>query len=154
MISTTDPEGLAALVKERRIDGVFCFPSEFIIRNLIRLCEMTGLPCYTTMELWDHCANKDEFKQYCIDHGVDCPRKYDVDENSTDEELAAVDFPVIVKPVDGSSSNGISVCEDASSLREACRFAMSYSKCKRIVVENTLKTAANCLALAISFKTA
>lgn len=139
MVSTTDLEGLAALIKENHIDGVFCGPSEFNIRNLIRLCEATGLPCYTTMELWDRCANKDEFKQYCIDYGVDCPRKYDVDENSTDEEIAAVDFPVIVKPVDGSSSNGISVCEDAASLREACRFAMSCSKCKRIVVEKYIE---------------
>ncbi len=139
MVSTTDFDGLKALIAERGVDGVFCGPSEFNIRNLIRLCEETGLPCYTTMELWDRCANKDEFKQYCIDHGVDCPRKYDVDENSTDEELDAVDFPVIVKPVDGSSSNGISVCLDKSSLREACRFAMSYSKCKRIVVEKYIE---------------
>ncbi len=139
MVSTTDFEGLEALIKERGIDGVFCGPSEFNIRNLIRLCEKTGLPCYTTMELWDRCANKDEFKQYCIDHGVDCPRKYEVDEHSTDEELAALDYPVIVKPVDGSSSNGISVCLDASAVREACRFAMEHSKCKRIVVEKYIE---------------
>ena len=139
MVSTTDLDALTVLIKERQIDGVFCGPSEFNLRNLIRLCEHTGLPCYTTMELWDRCANKDEFKQYCIDHDVDCPRKFDVDENSADEELEAVDFPVIVKPVDSSSSNGISVATDASSLREACRFAMSYSTCKRIVVEKYIE---------------
>ncbi len=139
MVSTTDLEGLAALIKEREIDGVFCGPSEFNIRNMITLCEMTDLPCYTTMELWDRCANKDEFKQYCINNGVDCPRKFEVDENSTDEEIEAVDYPVIVKPVDGSSSNGISVCMDSSTLREACRYAMSYSKCKRIVVEKYIE---------------
>ncbi len=138
-VSTTDIEGLEQLIKDRSIDGVFCGPSEFNIRNLIRLCERTGLPCYTTMELWDHCANKDEFKQFCIDYGVDCPRKYNVDENSSDEELDKVDYPVIVKPVDGSSSNGISVCMDKSTLRDACRFAMKYSKCKRIVVEKYIE---------------
>ncbi len=134
-ISTTDLDGLAELIKERNIDGVFCGPSEFNVRNLIRLCEKTGLPCYTNMEVWDRCANKDEFKQYCVDNGVDCPKRFYVDENSTDEELAEVDFPVIVKPVDGHSSNGISVATDVASLREACRYAMEYSTCKRIVVE-------------------
>ncbi len=138
-VSTTDLDGLAELIKERNIDGVFCGPSEFNIRNLIQLCEMTGLPCYTNMEVWDRCANKDEFKQYCIDNGVDCPRRFYVDENSTEEELAAVDFPVIVKPVDGHSSNGISVATDADSLRKACRYAMEYSTCKRIVVEKYIE---------------
>ncbi len=138
-VSTTDIEALAALIKEKQIDGAFCGPSEFNIRNLIRLCEKTGLPCYTDMQGWDRCANKDEFKQFCIDNGVDCPKKFEVDENSTEEELDAVDYPVIVKPVDGSSSNGISVSFDKSTIREACRFAMSYSKCGRIVVEKYIE---------------
>ncbi len=134
-VSTTDIDGLVELVKERNIDGAFCGPSEFNIRNLIRLCEKAGLPCYTNMETWDNCANKDEFKQFCIDSGVDCPQRYYVDENSTDEELDKVDYPVIVKPVDGSSSAGITTCMDKSTIREACRYAMEKSTCKRIVVE-------------------
>lgn len=134
-VSTTDIEGLKKLITERNIDGVFCGPSEFNIRNLIRLCEETGLHCYTDMALWDKCANKDEFKQFCIDYGVDCPKKFDVDENSSDEEIENLDYPVIVKPVDGNSSHGITVCKDKSTLREACRFAMENSTCKRIVVE-------------------
>ena len=135
MVSTTDVDGLAELVARTKADGVFCGPSEFNIRNLIRLCEKTGLPCYTNMEVWDRCANKDEFKHFCIANGVDCPQEFFVDENSTEEELDQVDYPVIVKPVDSSSSNGISVCMDKSTLREACRYAMKYSTCKRIVVE-------------------
>ena len=134
-VSTTDLEGLEELAIQKKVDGVFCGPSEFNIRNLICFCERTGLPCYTNMEVWNRCANKDEFKQYCIDNGVDCPQRFDVDENSTDEELDAVDYPVIVKPVDGHSSNGISVAIDKTALREACRFAMDNSTCKRIVVE-------------------
>jgi len=134
-VSTTDLEGLAALIKERNIDGVFCGPSEFNLRNLIRLCENTGLPCYTTMELWDKCANKDAFKQYCVKYGVECPGEFFVDENSSDAEIEAVDYPVIVKPVDSHSSNGISVCLDSSTLRNACRYARECSKNGRIIVE-------------------
>ncbi len=139
LVSTTDLEGLESLIKERRVDGVFCGPSEFNLRNLIRLCEKTGLPCYTNMEVWDRCANKDEFKQYCMENGVDCPKRFYVDDKSSDEELSAVDFPVIVKPVDGHSSNGISVATDVESLRKSCEMAMEYSTCKRIVVEKYIE---------------
>lgn len=135
MVSTTDIDGLAQLIKERNIDGVFCGPSEFNIRNLILLCEKTGLPCYTSMRLWDQCANKDEFKQFCINYDVDCPRLYDVDENSSDEILSSIDYPIIVKPVDGASSRGITVCTEKSQVHEACRFARQNSKSKRILAE-------------------
>ncbi len=135
MVSTTDIDGLVQLVKEKNIDGAFCGPSEFNIRNLISLCKKAGLPCYTDMPTWDRCANKDEFKQFCIDNGVDCPQRFYIDENSTEEELEKIDYPVIVKPVDGSSSNGISVCEDKSTIRQAYNFALEYSKCKRVIVE-------------------
>lgn len=138
-ITTTDYDGLTDFIRAQGIDGVFCGPSEFNIRNMIRLCEKANLPCYTTMEIWDRCANKDEFKQFCIDYNVDCPRRYPVDLSSSDEELEALDYPVIVKPVDGNSSRGITVCLDKSTIREACRHAMDNSSCKRIIVEKYIE---------------
>ena len=138
-VSTTDMEGLCALVKERKIDGAFCGPSEFNIRNLIRLCEAAGLPCYTTMEIWDRCANKDEFKAYCRKFNVDCTPEYEITEQTTDEELAAIDYPIILKPVDGCSSKGISVCKSADEVREAYKKAMDASTCKRIIAEKFIE---------------
>jgi len=138
-VSTTDIDGLCALVKERKIDGAFCGPSEFNIRNLIRLCEKAELPCYTTMEIWDRCANKDEFKAYCRKFNVDCTPEYEITEASTDEELAAIDYPIILKPVDGCSSKGISVCKSAGEVREAYKKAMDASTCKRIIAEKFIE---------------
>lgn len=139
LVSTTDIDGLNKLIVEKSIDGAFCGPSEFNIRNLIRLCEVSGLPCYTTMEQWDNCANKDVFTHYCMQYNVDCPQEYDINEFSSDEELDALDYPVIVKPVDRCSSIGITVCEDKSTIREACHFAMEASNCKRIIVEKYIE---------------
>ena len=139
MVSTTDYDALAALIEEKQIDGVFCGPSEFNIRNMIALCEKTGLPCYTDMETWDKCANKDVFKEYCRKYGVDCTPEFDISENSTDEELAALDYPIIVKPVDGSSSAGITMCRDASAVRDACVKARAVSKRKKIIVEKFIE---------------
>ena len=103
LISTTDFEGLRNLIREKNVDGVFCGPSEFNIRNLIKLCELEGLPCYATMEQWNKCADKDTFTQFCIMSNVDCPKEYLVDEFSADDVLENVDYPVIVKPVDRCS---------------------------------------------------
>lgn len=138
-VSTTDFNGLAALIKEKHIDGVFCGPSEFNIRNLLILCEREGLPCYTTTAIWNRCANKDEFKDYCRQYGVDTPEQYNVTADSTDAELDALDYPVIVKPVDGCSSKGISVCRNTAEVRRAYQVAMDASTCKRIVCEKFIE---------------
>lgn len=135
LVSTTDMEGLQKLIEEKNIDGVFCGPSEFNIQNLIKLCEKTGLPCYATTAQWQECANKDVFKEYCRKFGVDCTPEYEITESTTDEELEKIDYPIILKPVDGCSSYGITVCQDKSSVREAYKKAMDASKCKRIIAE-------------------
>lgn len=138
-VSTTDFDGLAALIREKRIDGAFCGPSEFNIRNLLILCEREGLPCYTTTDIWNRCANKDEFKDYCREYGVDTPEQYDITVSSTDEELDAIDYPIIIKPVDGCSSKGISVCRHKEEVRKALQVALDASTCKRIVAEKFIE---------------
>ncbi len=138
-VSTTDINGLKKLVSEEHIDGVFCGPSEFNIRNMIRLCEASGLPCYTTMEQWNRCANKDEFTECCRKYGVDVPEEYDIHEGMTDTELDAIEYPIIVKPVDGCSSIGISVCRCKAEVMTAFQKAMDASTCKRIIAEKYIE---------------
>ena len=139
MVSTTDIDGLTRLVREKNIDGAFCGPSEFNIRNLIRLCEAAKLPCYTTMALWNRCANKDEFTAGCRAFGVDVPEEYTIRENMTDRELDEIEYPIIIKPVDGCSSIGISVCREKSEVLPAFRKAMNASTCKRIIAEKYIE---------------
>ena len=138
-VSTADIEGLVNLVREKKVDGVFCGPSEFNLRNVIRLCEIAGLPCYTTMDVWDRCANKDVFKSYCRQYGVDCTPEYEIDLNTPVDELEKINYPIIIKPVDGCSSAGISVCKSASDVHAALEKAYAASKSKKIIAEKYIE---------------
>ena len=139
MVSTTDLEGLIALAKEKGADGVFCGPSEFNLRNVIKMCEMSGLPCYTDMQTWDKCANKDVFKAYCREYGVDCTPEYDINLSTGAEELEKIDYPIIIKPVDGCSSAGITVCASAAEVPAALEKAYAASKSKKIIAEKYIQ---------------
>ena len=75
-VSTADIEGIVALAREKDADGIFCGPSEFNLRNVITAAAAAGLPCYTTQQVWDRCANKDVFKSYCREYGVDCTPRH------------------------------------------------------------------------------
>lgn len=133
-ISTADIESLSVFVRDRYINGIISGPSEFNIRNMIRLAEVTGLPCYTSMEVWNSCANKDEFTSMCREYGVNVPREYDFQLNA--DNNTNINYPVIVKPVDCSSSVGISVCKNEEQLKAGYIRAKEASICKRVIIED------------------
>lgn len=139
LVSTTDMEGLLALIREKKIDGVFTGPGEFNIINAMRLCELAGLPFYATKEQWDICSNKASFKALCREHGVPVVPEYKLDANFSSDDIEKIDVPVIVKPVDGCSSKGITVCNNVAELKEAFDHALSFSESKRVIVEKYIQ---------------
>lgn len=135
MISTDDLEGLANLVESKKIDGVFCGPSEFNLKNVINLCEKVGLPCYATPEQWDICSNKEMFKSFCRKNGVPTAKEYNITQFETEGLDNEIDYPLIVKPVDGCSSKGISICNNRVEVLKAYEYALLASGCKKVIIE-------------------
>lgn len=137
-VSTTDLERLLKLVRARGIDGVFSGPTEFNTVNAMHLCEAAGLPFYCTQQQWDICSDKMKFKEMCRAYGVPCVPEFHLTPALLEEDLAAIRYPVIVKPVDGCSSKGITVCRSREELLAAYPLALSYSASKRVIVEKYL----------------
>lgn len=135
VLSTTDFDGLLKLIKEKEIDGVFCGPSEFNIKNTMKICKMANLPFYISEEQWDMSSDKATFKALCDQHGVPTVPGYDLTEEFLREDLEKIEFPVIVKPVDGSSSVGLTVCWNEEELKRAVPIALENSESKRFIVE-------------------
>ena len=135
MISTDDLDELALFVEEKNVDGVFCGPSEFNLKNVIELCDKVGLPCYATPAQWELCSNKETFKKYCRKNGVPTAQEYDISIFRKSGLDAEVEYPLIVKPVDGCSSKGISICKNREEVEVAYEYAMAESKCKKVIIE-------------------
>ncbi len=132
-ISTTDINALTEFMEKEKIDGFMTGASEFNISNCIRLSEASGKNFYTTKDLWDLCANKKSFKNLCRTNGVPSVKEFD----SEKEEL--FEYPVIVKPVDGCSARGISVCSCKEEFEAARQKALEYSASKKIIVEKFIE---------------
>ena len=135
MVSTDDLEGLSDLVESKHIDGVFCGPSEFNLKNVIELCDKMGLPCYATPEQWDICSNKETFKTFCRKNGVPTAQEYDISQFEEKGQEDGIEYPLIVKPVDGCSSKGISICNSRDEVIRAYEHALLASKCKKAIIE-------------------
>jgi len=135
LISTQDIEKLAEISAEVGIDGVFAGVSEFNLECAMTICRRLGLPFYANEQHWDICKNKDKFKDYCRLNYVPTVREYALGELDKTEFGYDVQYPVVIKPTDGSAADGVCLCVNEKELREAYPKALSFSKAGKVLVE-------------------
>ena len=132
-INSINAEEMKDFIKEKKIDGVYLGGSEVVISNACNYLEELGMPCYTTKKKWEFLANKANLKELYIKFGIPVAKRYEVDENTF--ENAEIDYPVITKPVDGSGSNGFSVCNNLEELKNGYRRAKNASFDGAVLIE-------------------
>lgn len=131
-ISTADIDILVQKVNELSIDGIYSGVHEFNLRMAMELCKRTNHPFYATKEQWDISTDKSLFKATCRKYGLPVAKDYKI------TELENINYPVIVKPVDGSSGKGISICKNEKDLVDAYALAMNCSEKKEVIIEEYL----------------
>lgn len=139
MVDVSDIDTLEKKCIEEEVDGIICGVSEFCIDRALDLCERLNKPFYCTKESMVYSRDKEKFKKAWKALGVPLPEDYYISDKLTDEELANVKFPVVVKPVDCCSNIGISYCYNKEDLREGYKLALSVSKSPKIIVERMLE---------------
>ncbi len=134
-ISTTDYKSLKSFIQEHQISGVFTGASEFNTYNMICLCQMLDLPVYATKEQWNVCSNKDKFKALCKKYNVSVVPAYTVDDKQLEICAEKIKYPVIIKPVDGNSGVGISICHNSTEFAHGYYNGCMHSKSNNVIIE-------------------
>lgn len=137
LVSTTDKEAILKVAKEEMIDGVLAYASDPAAPTAAYVAEKLGLPGnpYESVEIL---CNKDRFRDFLSKNGFCTPKAKgysDIEEAIRDFEKSFFSYPVIIKPVDSSGSKGVSKCDSVIDLSEKLKYAISYSRSKRIIVE-------------------
>ena len=136
-VDSTDAEAMKALIREKQIDGVYLGGSEPVIAAACRYLQELHMPCYTTPLQWDALQNKAHLKELYLQHGLPVVPEYKITEETID--TASVAYPVITKPVDGSGSNGFSVCHDRQELKAGFQTAKAVSASGQVLVEKYVR---------------
>lgn len=138
LMSTADTEGLLGLVEKEQIDGVFAGVSEFNLLQAQLISKISGLRFYCTREQWNAIEDKSQFRKLCRYYGVPHPHTYYM--GCADvfgcQKITPPHWPCVVKPVDGSSSLGVSICTTPENFDPAVRLAIDNSASKQIIVED------------------
>ena len=135
ILNVLDREGLAKLIKEKNIDGVFVGGNENIISSAIDVTEKLGMPFYSSRALWDRLMNKRIFKQACREYGVPTMEDYPIDETDLDASAETLEYPVVIKPVDNCGSTGVMKCEKKEDFKDLYLFAKRNSRTGQVTVE-------------------
>lgn len=139
LISTNDIDRLEKLCVEHSVEAVLFGASDFNVGNARSLCKRLGLPIYCDNDIaWETSRDKSKFKKACLRNGAPVSKDYFLSDEPTDEELDAVEYPVVVKPVDLSGNRGITFCNTKEELLEGFKYARSMSSNSNIVIERKL----------------
>jgi biotin carboxylase len=144
-VSTTDVPNLVKLCRDRRVDGIMNYCLDSSQKPYAEICRSMGYPCYGTTKQFDILTNKDKFKAYCQEHGIDIVESYDVLDYVKNNSLDQLNLPVIVKPADGGGSKGITICHNIDDVKPAIHKALTFSQRKEIICERILRKPEICV---------
>ena len=135
MISTDDLDGLEQRCKEENVNAVFAGISEFNLDRVKELTKRLGLPCYIEEAAWKYARDKSAFKEKCREVGIPIVDEYKLSDPPAAQELIGIEYPVVVKPVDGTGNKGLSICHNSEELIAGCEKARSNSASRNILIE-------------------
>jgi biotin carboxylase len=144
-LSTTDKEGILAFAREAKVDGIVTFTDSGVV-SAAYACHHLSLPMPGSLESIELLQNKDKFRQFLTDNGFNVPRAQgftSLEEvkqcDWVQEALSTPNQPLIVKPTDSAGSKGVTKIEHVNELPKAVEFALQYSLCGRIIIEDFIE---------------
>jgi biotin carboxylase len=138
-ISTTDKNAILNVAMQERVHGVVAYASDPAAPTAAYVAEQMGLPGNPADSVEILC-NKDRFRRFLAENGFNAPRSQGyAQEDDVLGSLEKFRLPVIIKPVDSSGSKGATVLHDWAGVEEALDFAFSFSRCKRIIIEEFIE---------------
>ena len=135
MVSTTDVEAVAELIKEENIDGMLNLFTDSMVPYYQSICEKAGIPCYATKEQVDISTNKIRFKELCRTFDVPVVEDYEIQYPFTLQDVESIHYPVLIKPADSSGGMGIHICKSPEELIRNYKSTLSFSSSKKVLIE-------------------
>lgn len=138
--STTDMEAVLSLAQRKKIDAILTFNSDPAALTAAYVADKLHLPGsgYEAVKIM---SEKDSFRNFLKNHGFNVPKFNSYSSWETfKNELDTFEYPVILKPVDSSGSKGVIKIEGPDNLETYFISALSFSRCKRVIVEEYIES--------------
>ena len=136
-----DPKDAAAIDKiilEQNVSGVVLGVSDPLLTFYKSICERNNLPCYANSQSLYAFSSKSNFYEICQRYYLNPIPQLGI-VSSIEFEIDQLNYPVVVKPIDGGAAVGVSECNSLEELRLGIKRALEVSSKKQVVIEKSMK---------------
>ena len=137
-ISIDHKEEIAAKCRDIGVIGVCSITSDFAAPTVSYVAHELGLPCNPAIT-GEVARNKYKMRCAFRDAGLFTPPFMQLGRDYTDQDVASITYPVIVKPTDRWSSKGVTRVDKPEDLRKAIDYAIKESFDKHAIVEGFME---------------
>jgi biotin carboxylase len=134
-VEVMDSEKVLEIARQKKIDGITTMVSNLGMRTVAYVASQMNLSSIP-LESARAATDKVEIKKILQKGGVPVPkgigcRHYE----EAKEKIKELNFPVIVKPVDGTKGRGLVMVEHEKILEKNINWSLTFSPSKRLVIE-------------------
>ena len=136
VIPVTDTDRIAALCKEKQVDGILTSFSDLLLECMVKISAKAGLPCYLNPEQLPWYRDKSATRGLLEELGLPSPGFAKIPTTGFAPELIShLHFPLVTKPLDKYGSRGIYVVHNLEELKQAITETASFTDLPEILVE-------------------
>ena len=147
-----DVDGIVAVAKEKKVDGVLVGVADILVKPYREICEKLGVPCYANEKTIEAFCSKDGYKKYCREYDVqDIPGIY-LTQDTDIKTPENIDLPLMVKPVDSGGGVGMKICRDEEDYIATVKNVFKFSKKGVVLVEKYMDSNCDDMAVYYTFK--
>lgn len=136
----SNKEAMLELAKAEGVTAVCSGCNDFALLSTVYVCEQLGLPGHDSYATSIEIHHKDKYRALAARLGIPTPQAKVVhNEQEFENAIAALTFPIIVKPVDLTGGKGIHRATNVEEARAAYKDATSRTRQDHIVVEEFIE---------------
>lgn len=134
-IDVGDTDAIAQMCVRERADGIITSFSDYLFECMVKIAEKANLKCYFDSVHLPLYRDKTKMKHMLRRLNIQTPAYRCIEKEFSDESLAGIRFPVVVKPIDKYGSRGVEVLYSAAEIRDRFDHTCATSEIKRVLVE-------------------
>lgn len=123
------------ICKQEEADGIIASFSDLLAECLANIADAAGLRCYIKPEGEVYLREKPLMKKMFSDLGIDSPKFRKVHRETLVKDLEDMEFPCVIKPVNGYGSHGIFVAGSIDDVQKGFGQSVSRSNFDYLMAE-------------------
>jgi len=135
LVSSFDAEGVLQAARKHGIDGITTLGTDQPVLTAATVAEELGLPFYVSSETALAVTNKRVMKALFKKHHIPTNDYRLIGHDFSNDGIAGLSFPAVLKPVDSQGQRGIFKVADADEVRQNIGETLSFSREKKALLE-------------------